>query len=101
MVETMTTAARRRRGGLILAIVGVAMIALGMLVATLVIWDKEHFGWLVGSSFLPIMTSGVILGSIVILIGAWMLPQRKSWRAIVLFVWALIALTSPLFGFLF
>jgi len=101
MAETMGTAVRPRRGGLSLATAGVALITVAMIVAALVILDKEHFGWLVGPAFLPVMTSGVIAGSIVLLAGALMLPQRRSWRAIVLIVWALIALTSPLFGIVF
>jgi len=41
------------------------------------------------------------VGAILLLIGTWMLPLRKTWRGIVLFVWALIAITSPLFGWMF
>jgi hypothetical protein len=29
------------------------------------------------------------------------LPERASWRGIVLILWAVIALTSPLFGIMF
>jgi hypothetical protein len=101
MSETIATVARPRRGGWILATVGVSLVVLAMIVAALVIWDKQHFGWLVGSAFLPVLTSGVLVGSILVLAGALLLPRRKSWQAILLIVWALIALTSPLFGFLF
>jgi hypothetical protein len=101
MSETMTTVARPRRGGLILAAVGLALVAIAMIFVALVLIDKEHFGELVGTMFLQVITSGVIVGSLMMLVGALMLPQRWTWRGIVLIVWSLIALTSPLFGFLF
>ena len=87
--------------GLVLATIGVVLVALALLVVLLVIADKPHFGWLVGSAFLPIMAGGIFLGAILLLIGTWMLPWRTTWRRIVLFVWALIAITSPLFGIMF
>ncbi len=97
----MTESIAKSRRWLLVAAIGAALIVIAMIVVALVIADKEHFGRLVGPSFLPILTSGVIIGSIVLLIGAWNLPQRKTWRGYVLFVWALIALTSPLFGIMF
>ena len=100
MSESMAVA-RPRRGGLVLVTVGVVLVVIALITAALVLFDKEHFGWMVGGMFLPVMTSGVIVGSLAVIVGALMLPQRKSWRAIVLVVWALIAVTSPLFGFLF
>jgi MFS family permease len=93
--------ARSRRKWLIVSAVGFAMIIIAMIVVALVLVDKPHFGWLVGSMFAQIISSGVIAGSIVLLAGAWNLPERKSWRGWVLIVWALIGLTSPAFGFLF
>ena len=80
---------------------GVALIVLPLLVSVLVMVDKDHFGSLVGRYFLPAIALGVIIGSIITLVAAIRLPQRKTWRCIVLIVWALIALTSPLFGWLF
>ncbi|HYH08905.1 MAG TPA: hypothetical protein VEK11_17765 [Thermoanaerobaculia bacterium] len=90
-----------RRRWLYAATVGCALVVLVLLVVALVIVDKEHFGWLVGSSFLQIITSGVWAGSLVLLVAAFNLPERRTWRGIALIVWALIALTSPAFGFMF
>ena len=84
-----------------LAKIGVALMLLAMVVVALVLIDKEHFKGLVGSAFLPVITSGVLLGSILVIVGALMLPERNTWRGIFLVVWGLIAITSPLFGFLF
>jgi hypothetical protein len=84
-----------------LATTGVVLVVLAMAVSALVVADKQRFGWLVGSAFLPVITSGVIVGSILLLIGAWKLPQRKTWRGIALILWGLIALTSPAFGIMF
>lgn len=85
-----------------LAIAGVVLVAIALAVVSLVVLDRKHFGWLTGSSFLPVIASGVFAGAILLLIGAWKLRGvRKTWRGVVLFCWALIALTSPLFGILF
>lgn len=100
MQET-STVARPRRGWWMLCLIGVAMVVLGLIVAALVIYDKEDFGWMVGPMFLPIMASGVILGGLLVIVGAWKLPQRKTWRGITLIVWGLIAAASPAFGYLF
>lgn len=81
--------------------IGLGLVLCAMLVVLLVMVDKEHFGGLVTGAFLPAVTSGVIVGGLATLIGALMLPERKSWRGAVLIVWALVAVTSPLFGFLF
>ena len=83
------------------AVAGVVLVAIPMLLSALVILDKKHFGWMVDGWFLPAITVGVIVGALVLLVAAWNLPQRKTWRGIVLIVWALIALTSPAFGWLF
>lgn len=80
---------------------GVALVVLAMIVVALVIFAKPQFGWLVGTWFLPIITSGVLVGSAVLLIAAWKLAEWKSWRGKFLVLWALIALTSPLFGIMF
>jgi polyferredoxin len=84
-----------------LAIVGVALVIIAMIVVALVIIDKPHFGWLVGSMFLPVITSGVMVGSLILLIAAWKLPERNTWRRHMLLIWALVALTSPAFGMMF
>jgi len=89
------------RRWLIAASIGCAMIVLTMVVVALVILDKPQFGWLVGSMFLPVITSGVLLGGLIVLVSALNLPARKTWRGVTLILWALIALTSPLFGIMF
>ena len=96
-----SSAVRPRRGWLIAATIGVVMVAITLIVSTLITFDKAHFGFLVGAWFLPIITSGVMAGALLLLVAAFALPERKSWRGIVLIVWALIALTSPLFGLMF
>lgn len=100
MSESMVDV-RPRRGGLTLATIGVALIVIALITALLVLLDKKHFGWMVGTWFLPVMLSGVIAGSLALLGGALMLPGKKRWQVIALIVWALIAATSPLFGWLF
>jgi hypothetical protein len=82
-------------------IAGFALVSLAF-VAVLLVMDKAHFGWLMGWAFLPVITGAVIVGGVMMLIGTLCLPQRKSWRGAVLIAWAVIAVTSPLFGlFLF
>jgi len=84
-----------------LAIAGTGMVVLTLVTVALVILDKPRFGWLVGSMFLPWITSGVMVGSVLLLVGAWKLPERKRWQGVTLLIWALIALTSPGFGIMF
>jgi hypothetical protein len=81
--------------------IGFALVVVAMLFVALVLIDKKHFGGLVGSAFLATITSGVIVGGLAMLIGALAMPARKTPRGIILILWALIAVTSPLFGFLF
>ena len=100
MSETLA-ATRPGRRWLILAMTGFALVMAALITTALVIADKSTFGSLVGRSFLAIITSGVIVGSILLLVGAWNLPERKSWRGVTLLVWGLIALTSPGFGYMF
>ncbi|HYK03798.1 MAG TPA: hypothetical protein VE974_18720 [Thermoanaerobaculia bacterium] len=100
MSETMA-AARPSRLWLILAMTGCGLVVLAMIVTALVIADKPTFGSLVGPWFLPAITSGVLVGSILLLVAAWNLPERKSWRGMTLLIWGLIALTSPAFGIMF
>jgi uncharacterized membrane protein YiaA len=101
VVEGARVPARTGRGWLIAAAVGCALVVIPMAVVALVIADKPHFGGLVGTWFVQVISSGVIAGALLVLVGAWNLPQRRSWRGIVLLAWGLVALTSPLFGFLF
>jgi hypothetical protein len=90
-----------RRGWLILATVGCALVVLTLVVVGLVLVDKKHFGSMVGPMFLPIITGGIFVGALLVLIATSLLPIRRTWRGIVLFAWALVALTSPLFGIMF
>jgi MFS family permease len=100
MTETIAVTRSSRRW-LNLAMAGCALVVLAMATAALVVVDKARFGWLVGASFLPAITSGAIVGAILLLVGAWNLPERKSWRGVTLLIWGLIALTSPAFGIMF
>lgn len=97
----MEPAPNRPRGWLLLAAAGCGFVVLALAVSFLVIIDKPRFGAMVGRGFLQIITSGVLIGAVLLLVGAWNLPERKSWRGVTLLVWGLIALTSPAFGFLF
>ncbi|HKR64024.1 MAG TPA: hypothetical protein VJZ00_09855 [Thermoanaerobaculia bacterium] len=90
-----------RRRWLRLTSLGFALVVLALITVALVLFDKPHFGWMVGSLFLEFMTAGVVVGSVLMLIGAWNLAERKTWRGIALIAWALIAITSPAFGLLF
>lgn len=90
-----------RRRWLMLGAIGCGFVVLAMLVSALVLVDKKHFGWMVGAPFLMIMSSGCLLGGLMLLVGTLKLPERWTWRGLVLLAWALIALTSPAFGFLF
>jgi MFS family permease len=105
MSESMTThpltTMAPRRGWLITATIGVALAALAMLTIALVMLDKKHFGWMVGTWFLETISAGMLAGGLVLVIGAAFLPERKTWRGIVVLAWGLIAFTSPAFGILF
>jgi hypothetical protein len=91
----------QKRTWLRVGVVGFVMVLLALLTVALVMFDKPHFGRLVNWAFLPVITSGVIVGGVILFVSALMLPERKTWRGITLIVWALIALTSPLFGITF
>lgn len=84
-----------------LAKIGVGLIALALVVVALVIFAREQFGELAGSAFLPVIASGVLVGSILVIVAVLKSPERKTWRGIVLLVWGLIGLTSPAFGWVF
>ncbi|MEA2236671.1 MAG: hypothetical protein QOC81_1395 [Thermoanaerobaculia bacterium] len=90
-----------RNGWLIVATTGVSLIVVAMLAIALVMLDKPHFGWMVGTWFLEIISGGMMVGGLVLLVGAAFLPERKTWRGILLLVWGLIAVTSPAFGLMF
>jgi hypothetical protein len=94
-------ALRPRRGWLIAAWIGLVMVLIPMLVVAAVIIDKPHFGWMVKSLFLEFISGGVMVGGLLVLIAAWFLPGRKTWRGVTLMLWGLIALTSPGFGLMF
>jgi len=102
MSESMmpSVAVPPRRGWLNVAAIGVALSTLAMLTVALTMLDKPH-EWLVGAWFLPIISSGMMVGGLVLIVGALMLPERKTWRGITLILWGLIALTSPGFGWVF
>jgi len=101
MTDLISPRVAASRRWLYVALAGVALVALTLVIVALVIADKKHFGWLVGSSFLGSVAGGVFLGALLVLVATWNLPIRRTWRGTVLYVWALIALTSPLFGYLF
>lgn len=101
MSELEHSAGVSRRRWLMVAMIGVALVTSAMLVVALVIFAKEQFGGLVGSAFLPVITSGVLAGSIMVIVAALKLPERKNWRGIVLLVWGLVGLISPVFGIMF
>ena len=88
----------RRRGWLILTTAGCVLVLLALLMIGLVLIDKPTFGGMVGPAFLPIITSGVMTGAVLMLVGVWNLPDRKSWRGWTLTIWALVSLTSPALG---
>jgi hypothetical protein len=92
---------KAKRTWLKVGVVGFVMVLLTLLTVALVILDKPHFGRLVNWAFLPVITSGVIVGGLILFVAALMQPERKSWRGITLIVWSLIAVTSPLFGIMF
>ena len=74
---------------------------LAIFVSCLVLLWKEKFGWLVGSYYLQSIVGLVFVGAIALIVAIALSPYRKSGRGIGVIVWALIALTSPLFGYLF
>lgn len=96
-----TIARPPRRLWLLLTAIGCALIVVAMCVVALVLFDKPHLGWLVGTWFLEVITSGVLVGAVLFTLGACNLPERGTWRGITLIVWGLVALTSPAFGLMF
>ena len=103
MSESMmpSVAVPPRRGWLIAATIGVAMAVLTLLVLALTMLDKQHFGFLVGTWFLEIISAGMMVGGLILFISACLLPERKTWRGITLILWGLVAFTSPAFGIMF
>ena len=92
--------AKTKRVWLKVALTGFVIAMIG-LIATALITDRTHFGWLAGWGFLPAVTGGVLVGGRVMLVGSLLMPVRKTWRGITLIVWSLIAVASPWAGFLF
>lgn len=89
------------RGWLRLAIGACALVVIAMITVALVLADKRHFGFLVGTWFVPIITSGVMVGGLLMIIAAWNLPGRTMWRGWTLMLWGFIAVTSPAMGIMF
>lgn len=92
--------AQAKRVWLKVALTGFVFAAIG-LIATLLITDRTHFGWLAGWAFLPAVTGGVLVGGAIMLIASLLMPARKTWRGMTLIAWSLIAVASPWAGFLF
>jgi hypothetical protein len=101
MTNTPSTEVHPRNGWLTVATVGVSLSVLAMLTIALTMLDKRHFGWMAGTYFLEVISAGMMVGGLVLIVGALCLPERKSWRGITLVLWGLVALTSPGFGILF
>lgn len=95
------SASAPRRGWLMAAWTGVVIVLIPMLVVAAVIIDKPHFGWMVKSLFLEFISAGVMAGGVLVVVAAFFLPERKTWRGITLILWGMIALTSPAFGLMF
>lgn len=89
------------RKWLILAWAGFALILLAIATVCLVIFDKEHFSWLVGPAFVGSVVGMVAAGSIALMVAAAFLRPGKTWRTFAVVAWSVLALISPLFGLLF
>jgi MFS family permease len=100
MSEIALVDVTRHRRWLVLATIGCALVTCALIAVLLVTFDKTHFGWLVGTWFLEVITSGVLVGAVILLVAAWNLPDR-TWRRWFLLLWSLIAITSPALGLLF
>lgn len=91
-----------RRRWLVLASIGYGLILLAIAIVCLVIVAKQQFQWLVGPPFLGTVIATIVIGGLLILVAVAMLPaERKHWMGWAVLAWALIALTSPLFGIMF
>jgi hypothetical protein len=86
---------------LLITIAGFAIILIVFVISALVIFAKDQFGDLVGRRFLPTITGAIFLGAIAMIAGAIKLRTYRTWHWVALLLWALIALISPAFGFLF
>lgn len=89
------------RRWLLTALAGFIAVLVALIVVALVLFDKPHFGSLVGPWFLEVITSGVLIGAFVMLIGAIGVMRRVGRLGLPLLLWAAIAATSPLFGIMF
>ncbi len=50
---------------------------------------------------LAVIDAGVFVGGLMVFVAALTLPRKTNWRAIVLMLWGLVAVTSPLLGIMF
>ena len=89
------------RRWLVVAWIGFALVLLGILIVCAAMLLKEQFKGIVGTAFLGTVLFLVLGGGLALLVTALMLPHRKSWRALVIIAWSLIAISSPLMGWLF
>jgi hypothetical protein len=82
MSESITNdpsvAAPTRHGWLITATVGASFSALAMVTIALVMLDKRHFGWMVGTWFLEVISAGMMVGGFILILGAWNLPSERA-----------------------
>jgi MFS family permease len=86
---------------LLAAMLGCTLVVIPLVIVALVVIDKGRFGGLVGSYFLQIVMSGIFFGALMLLVSAWSLHEARNWRGRTLIAWALVALTSPAFGWMF
>jgi hypothetical protein len=86
------------RGWLFVLAFGCVLITLTLIIAALGVSRWSNPGWPSFALFVLVLISGVRAGSIAVLVGAGMLPERKSWRGVVLLAWGLVALAAPPFG---
>jgi hypothetical protein len=85
-----------------LAWIGFALVMVALFTTCLVLVAKDRFDWLVsGSYYLQSIIGLIFVGAIALIVAIALSPYRKTWRGIGVIVWALIALTSPLLGYLF
>lgn len=85
---------------MLLGWIGFALTMLGIF-AAIVATLKPGFARVFDQYFLPSIAGLVFVGAFVLLVAVLLQPYRKTPRAIGVILWTLIALTSPLFGWLF
>lgn len=74
---------------------------LALVTVCLVTFAKDQFSWLTGSGFLMSVVGMVLAGALALIVAALLLPVPKTWRTWVVVLWSVVALTSPLFGWVF